>query len=238
MTLTGACPGTLIPQLTTGVSSGPMVLLGGLLGGVIYSKLRKVLIPKNHIKSDVDKSTVFAYLDVKQANAMVVYEALCLGTVGLMARYFPDQGDVLVPAVVGGLFIGLSQAASLVLTGGTLGISAAYEQIGDMFWWAERTVVEGRKTPRPSVSSVWFALGSIAGSWVLFNSFDLPTPLSSVPISNLRAIFGGVLLTLGSRIAGGCTSGHGISGMSQLSMASFVTVASMFGGGAGLAALL
>lgn len=42
---------------------------------------------------------------------------------------------------------------------------------------------------------------------------------------------GGFVLLLGARIAGGCTSGHGISGMAQLSLSSFVAVAAMFAGG-------
>ena len=41
---------------------------------------------------------------------------------------------------------------------------------------------------------------------------------------------GGILLVFGARLAGGCTSGHGLSGMASLSIASFVTVASMFAG--------
>jgi len=43
---------------------------------------------------------------------------------------------------------------------------------------------------------------------------------------------------LGARIAGGCTSGHGISGMAQLSVGSMVAVAAMFAGGILTATLL
>jgi uncharacterized protein len=45
------------------------------------------------------------------------------------------------------------------------------------------------------------------------------------------ALIGGVLLGFGARWAGGCTSGHGISGSSQLSLASMVTAACFFAGG-------
>jgi uncharacterized membrane protein YedE/YeeE len=38
-------------------------------------------------------------------------------------------------------------------------------------------------------------------------------------------------MVFGARLAGGGTSGHGITGMSQLSISSFITVAAMFGGG-------
>ncbi len=45
------------------------------------------------------------------------------------------------------------------------------------------------------------------------------------------AFLGGFIMLFGARIAGGCTSGHGISGMAQLSAGSTVAVAAMFTGG-------
>jgi len=42
----------------------------------------------------------------------------------------------------------------------------------------------------------------------------------------------------GARIADGCTSGHGISGIAQLAVASFIAVAAMFAGGILTAQLL
>ena len=45
-------------------------------------------------------------------------------------------------------------------------------------------------------------------------------------------------MLLGARIADGCTSGHGISGIAQLSIGSFTAVAAMFAGGIGTAMLL
>jgi len=46
-----------------------------------------------------------------------------------------------------------------------------------------------------------------------------------------RALLGGGVLVFGARVAGGCPSGHGISGMAMLSVASMVSVVSMFAGG-------
>ena len=52
------------------------------------------------------------------------------------------------------------------------------------------------------------------------------------------AFLAGFVMLLGARIAGGCTCGHGISGMAQLSVGSTVAVAAMFAGGILAAALL
>lgn len=47
----------------------------------------------------------------------------------------------------------------------------------------------------------------------------------------LVAFGGGILMAFGARIAGGCTSGHGISGTMQLNLASWLMVISLFVGG-------
>lgn len=47
----------------------------------------------------------------------------------------------------------------------------------------------------------------------------------------LHAFIGGVLLLFGARMAGGCTSGHMISGISQLTVGSFIFGAAIFASG-------
>jgi uncharacterized membrane protein YedE/YeeE len=49
---------------------------------------------------------------------------------------------------------------------------------------------------------------------------------------------GGAFLGYGARLAGGCTSGHGISGALQLSVGSWVAVICFFAGAIATAALL
>jgi hypothetical protein len=52
------------------------------------------------------------------------------------------------------------------------------------------------------------------------------------------AVLGGMILIIGARMAGGCTSGHGLSGGMQLSTSGWLFLAAMFAGGAPTAALL
>jgi uncharacterized membrane protein YedE/YeeE len=52
------------------------------------------------------------------------------------------------------------------------------------------------------------------------------------------AFLAGFIMLFGARIAGGCTSGHGISGIAQLSVGSTLAVAAMFAGGILTAMLL
>ncbi|MBN1442572.1 MAG: YeeE/YedE family protein [Planctomycetes bacterium] len=52
------------------------------------------------------------------------------------------------------------------------------------------------------------------------------------------AILGGIVAMVGARMAGGCPSGHGLSGMMQLSVSAFVALGMFFGAGVLVAALV
>lgn len=60
----------------------------------------------------------------------------------------------------------------------------------------------------------------------------------SIALRGIVGFAGGVLMAFGARLAGGCTSGHGISGTLQLNAGSWLTVACMFIGGIATAMLL
>ena len=57
-------------------------------------------------------------------------------------------------------------------------------------------------------------------------SQTFPTSAAGVPAP--AAFAGGFLMLFGARLAGGCTSGHGISGMPLLNVLSVVAVVAMF----------
>ncbi len=116
----------------------------------------------------------------------------------------------------GGLVIGLAAATLLLLSGRTLGISGilygAMTGAGGEFRW--------RAT---------FLLGLLAAPAVLM-IFVTPTPPHfDAPIAQIAVA--GLLVGFGARLGSGCTSGHGICGLSRLSPRSLVaTPAFMFAG--------
>jgi len=57
----------------------------------------------------------------------------------------------------------------------------------------------------------------------------------SIVLRAVVALGGGVLMAFGARLAGGCTSGHGISGTMQLNVASWLAVVCFFIGGIAVA---
>jgi len=52
------------------------------------------------------------------------------------------------------------------------------------------------------------------------------------------AFVGGIVMAFGARLAGGCTSGHGISGTMQLAVGSWIAVICFFVGGIAAAMLM
>lgn len=57
----------------------------------------------------------------------------------------------------------------------------------------------------------------------------------SIALRAMIAFGGGLLMALGARLAGGCTSGHGISGTLQLNVASWISLICFFIGGIAVA---
>jgi uncharacterized membrane protein YedE/YeeE len=76
--------------------------------------------------------------------------------------------------------------------------------------------------------------GEITGEW-LPAMWEARFGEDSLGLRAIVAILGGVLMAFGARLAGGCTSGHGISGTLQLSVGSWIAVICFFVGGIAVA---
>lgn len=96
---------------------------------------------------------------------------------------------------------------------------------------------------------VMLLIGVVIGSFVsslISGRFQLEwvpqrweAAFGTAPIPRLIVAFvGGILMGVGSRWAGGCTSGHGISGTLQLAVSSWVAVIGFFVGGIAAAMLI
>jgi uncharacterized membrane protein YedE/YeeE len=233
MTLTGSCPGTVFAQLGSGVRSGPLVLAGGVLGGIIYAAVSGNLKTKE--AKDAKPNTFLTISQKTNLNpnlVLLLFEGLCAGAVTFASRRDPNLRDRLNP-IIGGLLIGISQLTSVLLTKSTLGISSSYEEAGKWFW-----KLVGLSKERVSSNSIIFALGTTAGSFLLSRALPELVQSDGLVLSPLRTVLGGAIMAFGSRLGSGCTSGHGISGMALLGVSSVVSVVSMFAGGMATAALI
>ena len=238
MALTDACPGTVLLQLITGIPSARYVLLGGLLGGIIFTRLS----PSLHRPPSQDQPRKFtappaltlpAKLHTDPTLTLLAYDALCAACVALAQLCAPSTTHPLGP-VLSGLLIGAAQLASAALTRLPLGVSSAYEEAGHWFWRLAALHHTPAPAPAPATKALTFVAGMLAGSWALVRAAPgfAETRGGDVLRGGAgRALLGGGVLVFGARVAGGCPSGHGISGMAMLGVASVVSVVSMFVGG-------
>jgi uncharacterized membrane protein YedE/YeeE len=230
MALSGACPGTVLVQLAQGIPSANATALGALLGAGIYvqtqHRLRSMSRPQGAAEPSIRKSTISEVLGIPEA---VLYPLFGLAIVSVLRFTGTKAGNAIVAPIVGGLLIGSAQAFSLLLTSSPLGVSAAYEHLSRHILQA----LSG-KLGKPSLPSkpIIFSLGVIAGSFALLQQKpDTSFAVADAGIPAWQAFVGGTVLAFGARLGGGCTSGHGLSGLSAMSFSSLVTVACMFGAG-------
>ena len=230
MALSGACPGTVLVQLAQGIPSANATALGALLGAGIYVKIQHRL--RNSPRRQRDAKSPTATLTISEALRIpeaALYSLFGLVIIAVLRFTRAKVGDSIVPPIAGGLLIGSAQALSLLLTSSSLGVSIAYEHLSRHILQA----LSGRMG-EPSLPSkpIIFSLGVIAGSFALLQQKPGPSiTMADVAIPTWQAFIGGAVLAFGARLGGGCTSGHGLSGLSAMSFSSLVTVACMFSAG-------
>ena len=110
-------------------------------------------------------------------------------------------------ALTGGIIIGFAVAIFFYFNGRLVGISGI----------ASNALTEERN----KLDNILFLIGLIIGPiiYALFTQEEISISISN---SYLLLIFAGLLVGIGTRISGGCTSGHGISGIGRFSVRSLV----------------
>lgn len=145
-----------------------------------------------------------------------------------------------------GLGIGLLCWLTFLLSDRPLGISTAYAKTAGMLDRLRRgdkvEQMEYYKKFPPKIGWEWMlVVGVIIGAFIsalMSGSFEFAflhdtwrTHVGDRYVLRwFTALAGGVLMGIGARWAGGCTSGHGISGTLQLAVSSWVVVIAMFAG--------
>ena len=113
-----------------------------------------------------------------------------------------------INSLLGGLFIGLAAAILLLANGRIMGISGI---LGDIILFKEKDQISWR---------IIFVIGVLIGPFIYLMIFqDLKSEMVADRILLIQA---GLLVGLGTSIGNGCTSGHGICGISRLSIRSIV----------------
>jgi uncharacterized membrane protein YedE/YeeE len=156
---------------------------------------------------------------------------------------------------VAGVVIGLLQIPAFLLIETALGASSSYVTIGALITsWGDASIltIKYASSHVATTGKNWWQVALVGGIAIgSFISMKLSgarraaiSPIwahalgSASPARRYAiAFFGGFVMLLGARIADGCTSGHGLSGVAQLAVGSTVAVAAMFAGGIATAML-
>ncbi len=122
-------------------------------------------------------------------------------------------------SLAGGIILGLASAIFILVNGRILGISG---------------ILGGLLTPKAGDTTwrVAFLLGMLVAPTV----FHAVVPAQYITAPRIDAtewmvIAAGLLVGIGTRYASGCTSGHGVCGLSRLSPRSLVATLSFMGAG-------
>lgn len=233
MSLASSCPGMVFPQLAMGVPSAQTTLAGGIVGGIFWSAVLRPWVAarlrrqaaKGRTASPPPR-TLAQLLGQPPTAALVLFEAVLWGAVVTAAGNASTAPSALHP-ITGGLVIGGAQLVSLLLRGSLVGVSTCYENVGDWVLY----LLDGGTGPQPATGSLVFSASMVAGSLLLARvrpDLVLPTGALAVYIAPWKAFWGGFLMAVGSRLGGGCASGHGISGMGLMSVSSFVSMSATF----------
>ena len=131
----------------------------------------------------------------------------------MITKYFPEA----MPAqgFIGGLLIGLAAAVFLLGSGRIAGVSGLF---------ARSTL-----SARFDVSALLFTLALVAGAAIV--AFSTGGVAQTFPWHWAYLVAGGLIVGFGTRLGSGCTSGHGVCGMSRLSRRSIAATLTFMASG-------
>lgn len=227
MATTGACPGTAVAQMGSGMANGIVAVVGGLLGAMLVVRWRENCARNATIAStttgnlgsdssrppgkSLDMATA---LSIQPLTMVCLWVPMCLAIIGFakfLDRTVPQpSGVTMAPPSVGGLLIGLAQAATVLFTHRAIGVSTAY---GDVARWLDFRLFgsyRGNSEAAPSfvTPSIMFSAGITTAAAVFrYYLFDPPSSnVGSIPMDPLilaRTLAGGASMVGGALIAGG-----------------------------------
>lgn len=255
MALCGACPGTVWVQLGSGVIPSSAIALGGaMVASFVWTFTKKWIESTrfykwgrpadNHLNLDI-------WLGAPYWLVCLVFAAVLFAGIFVLEYFMPYTkeleslfkefpstssgtffSDIAWPPYVSGIIVGLLQLPALTLLTTTIGSSGGFSMFTSLMLYPIRDKNEYVMSrisdkvnyfqPLYLLAAVLGGVGAAASSSSLHFNQGLSPALS---------FFGGFFILFGSLMGGGCTSGHGISGMQTLAIPSMVATAAMFGGG-------
>ncbi|HKI87733.1 MAG TPA: YeeE/YedE thiosulfate transporter family protein [Draconibacterium sp.] len=241
MAILGYCPGTLAISLGEGSTDALTGIVGGLLGGVVYT----LVLPSIHGILGPNLGSI-SLNSLTGANPTVFYVLVIILGAAFAGVAFWLHKIEKNPKDMKWVITGVALAVlnSIVFMKGVanrpIGASTTYPYLAD---WLTGTTANGyfEKVQTPGHWEMIFLIGAMLSGLILsLVRKDFKIQLihenwkkyrgTSVSSRIIWSFFGGFILIFGARMAGGCTSGHIISGGMQLALSSLIFAVFVFAG--------
>lgn len=239
MAILGYCPGTLAISLGQGSVDALIGIVGGIFGGVVFT----IILPSINgiLGPNLGKIALSTAMD---NNAIFVISFIVIGLLFILAGFLINKLDKISDYkwMVSGVAIAVLNTIvfSSKVTNRPIGASTSFPYVGDFIFGLTNNAYF-QKIETPGNWELFFLIGSFISAVVyslIRNDFKI-TLLHSNWVKYkgeskskriIWAFIGGFILVFGARMAGGCTSGHIISGGMQLSASSLVFAVFVFMG--------
>ncbi len=240
MAILGYCPGTLAISLGEGSIDALVGIVGAMAGGLVYTLIQPLV--QGLLGPDLGSHSLFTIAG--QYKVLFWILVLLLGVLFVGLGFWMNKLEKKTDYKWLYAGIGLAILNSVVMLSSVanrpLGASSTYPYLADLFTGVTQNEYF-KKIQGPgnwelilltgafisgiviSLARKEFKLTAIHSNWEKYKG-------NSVSNRLIWSFVGGFLLIIGARMAGGCTSGHIISGGMQLSASSFLFAVFVFAG--------
>ena len=240
MAILGYCPGTLPVSLGEGSLDAFIGIIGALVGGFIYT----LVVPSVQSVLGPDLGNISLNTLIGQHHFIFYVVDIMLGVAFVWAAFWFNKKEKATDLkwLYSGIGLAVLNAVVFleVVSNRIIGASTAYPYVADLITGTTSNNYFS-KIEQPGQWEVLFLTGAFISGIVislLRKEFKITLIHSSwekykgnsATKRILWSFIGGFILIFGARMAGGCTSGHILSGGMQLAVSSLVFAAFVFGG--------
>jgi len=240
MAILGYCPGTLPISLGEGSIDALLGIIGGLVGGFVYT----ILLPSIQSILGPDLGSISLYTLVGQHHFIFYFLDIIIGIAFVWIGFILNKKEKSTNYkwLYAGIGLAILNAVVFLTVGSNriIGASTAYPFVADLITGTTQNSYFP-KIQGPGQWEVLFLTGAFVSGIVISlfrKEFKIKLMHSnwkkykgnSVAKRIIWSFIGGFILIIGARMAGGCTSGHILSGGMQLSLSSLIFAAFVFAG--------
>jgi uncharacterized protein len=240
MAILGYCPGTLPVSLGEGSLDALFGITGGLFAGFIYTLVSPAI--QNILGPDLGSISLFTLIG--QYHLIFYLVVIIIGVAFIGSAFWLNKKEKATDYkwLYSGIGLAVLNAVVFlsVVSDRIIGASTAYPYIADQIT-GNTSNKYFAKILNPGQWETLFLAGALISGFVislsrkefritLIHSSWEKYKGNSVSKRIIWSFIGGFILIFGARMAGGCTSGHILSGGMQLSLSSLVFAVFVFAG--------